>query len=185
MQCPTDGWLGVTLSLLCALGWYLFSIGLTFYNKWLFRSYDLHFPLTVTTCHMVTNFFFAWICRVILYRITGKRRPLLSRWHYFKSAFPTGCASALDIGLSNASLMYISISLYTMCKSTSIVFLLIFAFMFGIEKPKWSLTAVILSIGVGIALFTYGGDTGFNALGFFMVLTATVMAGLRYMQTFV
>lgn len=131
---------------------------------------------------MVTNFAFAWMLRVLAYHITGKRRPLLSRWHYFKSAFPTGCSSALDIGLSNASLMYISISLYTMCKSTSIVFLLLFAFAFRIEKPSWLLTAVIVSIGIGIALFTYGGATGFDVLGFFMVMTATVMAGLRYVH---
>lgn len=45
--------------------WYTFSIGITFYNKWLFRvneqalsvfstaqGYDFDFPLTVTVIHM-------------------------------------------------------------------------------------------------------------------------------------
>jgi solute carrier family 35 protein C2 len=68
MKCPNEGVVGVLLSLLCALFWYMFSIGLTFYNKWLFRTYDLHFPLTVTSWHMVTNFLFSWICRAGVWR---------------------------------------------------------------------------------------------------------------------
>ena len=47
---------------------------------------------------------------------------------------PNGTATGLDIGLSNFSLSLITLSFYTMCKSTTPIFLLAFCFMWGIEK---------------------------------------------------
>lgn len=50
---------------------------------------------------------------------------------------PNGVATGLDIGLSNYSLVYITLSFYVMCKSTTPLFLLVFAIAWGIEKPSW------------------------------------------------
>jgi hypothetical protein len=47
---------------------------------------------------------------------------------------PNGISTGLDIGLSNYSLMLITLSFYTMCKSTTPMFLLFFAFLWGIER---------------------------------------------------
>ena len=47
---------------------------------------------------------------------------------------PNGTATGLDIGLSNFSLSLITLSFYTMCKSTTPIFLLAFCFMWGIEQ---------------------------------------------------
>ena len=47
---------------------------------------------------------------------------------------PNGTATGLDIGLSNFSLSLITLSFYTMCKSTTPVFLLAFCFLWGIER---------------------------------------------------
>lgn len=47
---------------------------------------------------------------------------------------PNGITTGLDIGFSNKSLVFINLSFYTMCKSTVPVFLLFFAFVWGIEK---------------------------------------------------
>ncbi len=47
---------------------------------------------------------------------------------------PNGAITGLDIGLSNKSLVYITMSFYTMCKSTVPCFLLLFAFIWGLEK---------------------------------------------------
>ena len=52
-----------------------------------------------------------------------------------------GVSTGLDIGLSNYSLMLITLSFYTMCKSTTPVFLLMFAFIWGIERWAAPLTA--------------------------------------------
>ena len=60
---------------------------------------------------------------------------------------PNGVSTGLDIGLSNYSLMLITLSFYTMCKSTTPVFLLTFAFIWGIEKctPPLPLSAALSS----------------------------------------
>ena len=50
------------------------------------------------------------------------------------SVVPNGTATGLDIGLSNFSLSLITLSFYTMCKSTTPVFLLAFCFVWGIER---------------------------------------------------
>lgn len=50
---------------------------------------------------------------------------------------PNGIATGLDIGFSNYSLVYITLSFYVMCKSTTPLFLLVFAIAWGIEKPSW------------------------------------------------
>lgn len=47
---------------------------------------------------------------------------------------PNGVCTGLDIGLSNFSLSLITLSFYTMCKSTTPIFLLVFAFLWGIER---------------------------------------------------
>lgn len=47
---------------------------------------------------------------------------------------PNGFITGLDIGFSNKSLVFITMSFYTMCKSTVPVFLLFFAFVWGIER---------------------------------------------------
>lgn len=47
---------------------------------------------------------------------------------------PSGITTGLDIGLSNKSMVYITMSFYTMCKATVPIFLLAFAFIFRIER---------------------------------------------------
>jgi solute carrier family 35 protein C2 len=46
---------------------------------------------------------------------------------------PNGAVTGLDIGFSNASLVHITMSFYTMCKSTTPIFLLAFAFIWRLE----------------------------------------------------
>ena len=47
---------------------------------------------------------------------------------------PNGLSTGLDIGLSNYSLSLITLSFYTMCKSTTPIFLLGFCFLWGLER---------------------------------------------------
>lgn len=51
-----------------------------------------------------------------------------------RAVVPNGTATGLDIGLSNFSLSLITLSFYTMCKSTTPIFLLAFCFLWGIER---------------------------------------------------
>jgi hypothetical protein len=116
------------------LTWYSFSIGITFYNKWLFHSYGFDFPLIVTFLHMCTTCALASIGRTFRSYVFQIPKPTLGWRELLMRVAPVGAAGALDIGLSNLSLGIIEIVLYTMCKSTVLVFVLFFALVFKIER---------------------------------------------------
>lgn len=156
---------------------YSISIGITFYQKWFIKNF--HFPLTVVICHLVVKFFFSAVLRTVWELCSGKQRVVLPWPIYWKQLAPTGIASALDIGFSNWSFEFITISLYTMTKSTCIVFILMFSLIFGLEKKRCSLIAVVLLIAVGLFMFTYQ-STQFNLQGFLLVLSASFLAGFRW-----
>ena len=85
--------------------------------------------------------------------------------------------ASLDIALSQWSFEYIDVALYTITKSTSIVFILLFSLLFKLEKKHWSLIVIVLMISAGLAMFTYK-STDFVFAGFFMVLSASFLSGM-------
>lgn len=95
---------------------------------------------------------------------------------------PCGIAAAVEICCANASLVLITLSFYTMIKSSTPVWVLIFSFLFGFEKPKINLVAVISFIVFGVWL-TIDGEPKFDTKGFILVLTAAVASGLRWNMT--
>ncbi|KAG6857771.1 hypothetical protein H0H87_004187 [Tephrocybe sp. NHM501043] len=99
-----------------------------------------------------------------------------------KKALPTAIASSLDIGLSNVSLKTITLSFYTMCKSSSLIFVLLFAFLFRLETFSWRLVGVIFLIFSGVLLMV-ATETKFVVEGLILVLSASAFGGLRWSLT--
>ncbi|XP_047543563.1 solute carrier family 35 member C2 [Vanessa atalanta] len=165
------------LSLGLILLYFSLSIGLTFYQRWLLKEF--HFPLTVVMYHLVVKWILSVLVRLILYMITGTPQLMLSFITCLRSVGPTGLASGIDVGFSNWGLELVTISLYTMTKSTTIIFILGFAILLGLEKKSWSLVGIVFMISVGLIMFTYKA-TQFNLLGFNFLLLASFAAGLRW-----
>src|ERR1700760_2045115 len=69
-----------------------------------------------------------------------------------------------------------------MCKSSVLGFVLLFAFLFRLEKPSWKLGAVIATMSVGVFLMVEG-ETEFKLKGFLLVMTAAASSGLRWSLT--
>ncbi|KAL3208163.1 hypothetical protein MRX96_009746 [Rhipicephalus microplus] len=136
-------------------------------------------PLTVVICHLVVKFVLSGLLRLAYQIFTGKPRILLGWAVYVKQLAITGVASALDIGFSNWSFEFITVSLYTMTKSTCIIFILGFSLVFGLERRRCSLVFIVILIAVGLFMFTYQ-STQFNTEGFLLVLSASFLAGLRW-----
>ncbi|XP_077504019.1 solute carrier family 35 member C2 isoform X2 [Amblyomma americanum] len=157
--------------------YYCFSIGITFYQKWFIKEF--RFPLTVVICHLVVKFVLSGLLRLVYQVCTGKPRILLGWAVYVKQLAITGVASALDIGFSNWSFEFITVSLYTMTKSTCIIFILGFSLVFGLERRRCSLVFIVLLIALGLFMFTYQ-STQFSTEGFLLVLSASFLAGLRW-----
>ncbi|KAH8349996.1 hypothetical protein KR084_011021 [Drosophila pseudotakahashii] len=153
------------------------SISLTFYQTDINRQ--MPFPLAIVTYHLVVKFLLAALARRIYRLRMGRSRVQLDWRVALRKMAPTGVASAIDIGFSNWGLALVPISLYTMTKSSTIVFILLFAIVLGLEKKSWYLVSIVGLIGTGLVMFTYK-STQFNALGFFFILFASLSSGLRW-----
>jgi solute carrier family 35 protein C2 len=78
--------------------------------------------------------------------------------------------------------LYISLSFYTMVKSAAPVFVLMFAFLFGLERVSLMLTLAIsiICLGVGIMVMS---ETKFHPIGYAEAQIATIISGFRWALT--
>uniref|UniRef100_A0A0E0L7Z9 Sugar phosphate transporter domain-containing protein n=1 Tax=Oryza punctata TaxID=4537 RepID=A0A0E0L7Z9_ORYPU len=165
------------------LVWYAFSTCLTLYNKTLLGDKLGKFPapLLMNTVHFALQ---AGLSKIImLFQSKGMENAVEMGWKdYFMRVVPTAVGTALDINLSNASLVFISVTFATMCKSASPIFLLMFAFAFRLESPSIKLLGIIVVISTGV-LLTVSKETEFDFWGFIFVTLAAVMSGFRWSMT--
>ncbi|CAL5036840.1 unnamed protein product [Urochloa decumbens] len=165
------------------LVWYAFSTCLTLYNKTLLGDKLGKFPapLLMNTVHFALQ---AGLSKLIIFfQSKGPDSAVEMGWKdYFMRVVPTALGTALDINLSNASLVFISVTFATMCKSAAPIFLLLFAFAFRLETPSIKLLGIIFVISVGV-LLTVAKETEFDFWGFIFVTLAAVMSGFRWSMT--
>lgn len=170
-----------TLLYICL--WYTFSLTLSVFNKWLFSKdeYDFHYPLFTTMVQMWLQFAISvLLVYVFIPRLKPTKYPSLKEYATWFA--PCGIATGMDIGLSNKSLQLVTLSFYTMVKSGSPVFVLLFAFLFKLEQPRVKLVLVIGIICFGVVLMVLN-ETQFNLVGYVQVQVATVLSGFRWSLT--
>ncbi|GAA5901752.1 hypothetical protein JCM8208_003576 [Rhodotorula glutinis] len=175
-------WRSAAINVLFILAWYCFSTLISLYNKWMFSAehYNFPYPLFVTSIHMLVQWCLSALTLSIFRNLRPQTKP--QPRDYATKVAPCGMATGLDIGLSNLSLRTITLSFYTMCKSSSLAFVLIFAFLFRLEVPSWRLVGIILIITSGVVLMV-STETQFDAVGMVQVLTASALGGLRWSLT--
>ena len=69
-----------------------------------------------------------------------------------------------------------------MCKSSSLAFVLIFAFLFRLESPTWRLVAIIATMTLGVVMMV-AGEVDFHLGGFILVISAAFFSGFRWALT--
>ena len=200
-------------SIVYILGWYFFSLSISIYNKWMFGSgLDFKFPIIITSFHQLCLFILS--C-VVLY-LKPNLRPLhttnvstptstngisgqtigkflqsllMDFPIYIRQIFPCSIASAGDIGLSNVSISLITLSLYTMLKTSSLMFVLLFGLLFKLEKFNWRLIFIVAIMTISVIMMTDKPELGSSSssssssVGIFMVLMASMLSGLRWSFT--
>ena len=179
---------------------YLITILHSLYNKMLVSKSHLSFPYPLLTAalHSTLHLVLASLTLFWGYRhesVLPSLIPTINPYHE-SSSVPTeqhgrswswtgvlcGFAGALDIGLSNASMIFITLSFYTMVKSTVSLWVMLLAFWFGLERPQYQHFVFIAVIVTG-AILTVEGETQFDARGFTLVMLATIMSALRWALT--
>lgn len=106
----------------------------------------------------------------------------------------------MQSNLSTDGLELVGVALYTMTKSTVIIFISFFAVLFRLEKKvmlvkkiiaskhsnfslnnfqSWSLLFIVVMISSGLFLFTFK-STEFDPLGFTLLIIASVSSGARW-----
>ncbi|KAF7956658.1 hypothetical protein EAE96_003992 [Botrytis aclada] len=185
--------------------WYTFSLSISIYNKWMFdpKHLNFHFPLFTTCMHMLVQFSLASLVLYFLPQFRPRydsisnphnthvsdsdmaqhevdlKKPLMTRMFYFTRIGPCGMATGLDIGLGNMSLKFITLTFYTMCKSSALAFVLLFAFVFRLETPSWRLVGIIFTMTIGVVMMVFG-EVDFSTKGFVLVIFAAFFSGFRW-----
>ncbi|KAI4282090.1 MAG: hypothetical protein L6R38_003204 [Xanthoria sp. 2 TBL-2021] len=193
------------INILLIASWYLFSVSISVYNKWMFgekkKQLNFHFPLFTTCMHMAVQFLLA---STVLYffphfrpradgitnpgnhppvhRDQSQSKPLMSRMFYFTRIGPCGTATGLDIGLGNMSFRWVTLTFFTMCKSSALAFILIFAFLFHLEQPSVKLILIIATMTAGVIMMV-AGEAEFSPIGFFLIISASFFSGFRWALT--
>ncbi|CCH43985.1 putative transporter [Wickerhamomyces ciferrii] len=199
----------------CILGWYVFSLTISLYNKWMFdkSKLNLPFPILITSFHQLLLSILSFIT-IKLKPSIRPNQPIPSSstyeeieenqqqnqnenqkfdWKfYLVHILPCAMASSGDIGSGNMSFRFISLTTYTMVKSSSIAFVLLFGVLFKLEKFSLNLLGIVLLMSFGVMLMvdndkgqTSDSDSGSNHfyLGFGLVLMSSCMSGLRWVFT--
>jgi len=168
------------------------------------KSIVFPFPLFTTCLHMIVQFSLASLVLFLFPAFRPRhdsitnphsfgnppprlepvdpKKPLMTRWFYLTRIGPCGAATGLDIGLGNMSLKFISLTFFTMCKSSALGFVLLFAFLFRLEQPSWKLVFIIVTMTIGVVMMV-AGETAFNALGFILVMSSALSSGFRWSLT--
>mmetsp|Transcript_27266 Transcript_27266/g.57369 ORF Transcript_27266/g.57369 Transcript_27266/m.57369 type:complete len:452 (-) Transcript_27266:90-1445(-) len=164
------------------LGWFVCSASLSAYNKVIFGQDHGAFPcpLFLTSVHFLVQWIFSYLVSSACPGYFGGDGVSSMSWKtYMGVTIPCGFVTAVDVGLSNLSLVRISITFFTMVKSSSPIWVLASAFFFGIEKVSCNLITVGVLIMLG-ELLTAFGEVEFDAVGFVMVLVAAMLSGIRW-----
>jgi solute carrier family 35, member C2 len=123
---------------------------------------------------------FSYIASELFPMFCGAERVRTMTWkEWISVSVPCGFVTSGDVGLSNLSLVTISMTFYTMVKSSTPIFVLMWAYLFGIERITWNLCFVVLIIAFGEVL-TVVGEVDFHPVGFALCLTASVLSGARW-----
>lgn len=121
--------------------WYTISICFTLFNKWLFTEFDggkgCPFPVLLTCGHVALKGLLAASTLGVCLR----RNPLTAwksmGWkRYIAKAAPIGVFTSLDIAMSNAAFIFISVSFYTVIKTSSIINVLILSMALCLQRCR-------------------------------------------------
>lgn len=159
---------------LIILMWMVISISLIMYNKWLLSYAHFGFPFALTSMHQL----FAAIMSHITCAVGLQTPPKLTIDQIISLICPIAVCSALSLALSNQAMVYISVPFMQMLKAAIPTFSFLIGVSIGLEKFAWRLLGVVIWIGAGVALASYG-EVDFVLHGFIIAIVGLVVEAGR------
>ena len=128
--------------------------------------------------HMILKFTFSRIWAVY----SGVTIEPLSWRTRLLVVAPIGCATALDVMLSNWSLRYVTVTVYTIIKASVVLWTFFWGVILQLEsfKCKTCVAVFLITLGLSIAVFT---TTNVSPFGAALVLLASALGGVRWALT--
>lgn len=118
--------------------------------------------------------------------LVGREIWSLNGWRAtYRAILPCSVVTAAELGISLVSLQFVTVSFFTMVKSSSIIFLLIGSFMTGQERINAFLISVILLTGAGVTFAAWDpkSTVGVDIIGFGLVLISSILNALKWILT--
>ncbi len=177
-------WSSISHSVLLAAStflWYSISLSFTVYNKWILQVLfgGFHFPICNTLVHMTIKYVFSQLyIRLFLSAEHIAELPTATFW---RVVVPIGVTTAFDVAFSNEAISHISISLYTILKTTVVVWTFLWGCVAGIETFSLAKLSCVLLIIAGLALSVLD-DINSSMLGIGFCLAAALSGGLRWVM---
>jgi len=135
----------------------------------------------MTSIHFLAQWTFSHLASELAPEYFGAPRIRQMTWReWAATSIPCGTVTSGDVGLSNLSLVRISITFYTMVKASTPIFVLVWAYFLGIEKITLALVAVVVVIAAGEFLTVAGEGGDLDVVGLFLCLAASVLSGARW-----
>ncbi|CAM9242880.1 unnamed protein product [Chrysoparadoxa australica] len=175
-------YVGVVELLAYALLWYSISVTFTVLNKWLYSFWEggFPFPIMPSAVHTLVKL---GLSRAI-YCFKPCRpvpAPLPSRV-YWRFAVPIGVMTALDIMLSNWSFRFINVTFYTIAKSASLLWILMWALLLKLVPRSADLLGVVSLIVTGLFMASWG-ESSFSLPGLLLIFGAGFFSAGRWAVT--
>lgn len=103
----------------------------------------------------------------------------------YQAILPCSLVTAAELSISLISLQYVTVSFFTMVKSSSIIFILLGAFMTGQERVNVFLISVIFLTGAGVILAAWDpkSTAGLEIIGFSLVLLSSILNAGKWILT--
>jgi len=134
------------------MAWMILNIALSLLNKYLFQEKDFRFPVLIIICGTFFTFVGCFICVFVFKLAEFPYGTVVKNW---KLLFLLSVSQGLTTAFENISIVYISISLNQVIKSTMPAGTIIAAILF--ERKMFSrqlvISTVVIVVGAALAVF--------------------------------
>lgn len=166
------------------------AISSTIFQSMLLSADHYYFPFPIFSAAITLLVQFVAAVIIIGYigrlGLLGRGIWCLNGWRaMYKAILPCSIVTAAELGISLISLQFVTVSFFTMVKSSSIIFILIGSFLTGQERVNAFLLVVILLTGIGVTFAAWDpkSTVGLEIIGFSLVIISSILNASKWILT--